>query len=670
MTEKVRLPQLLSEGCVLQQGDSTRIWGWAAPKSRIEVRIQSVTSSTLAREDGRWETWIGPLTPGGPFEVVVASEHEILRRSCFIGEVMVFSGQSNMELPLSWVKQRYPEEFQREPDSYLRQYKIAEAYDFMGPREDHGEAAWAGCSNETVGYFSAVAYFAGRKLRHELGVPVGIINATLGGSPLESWMDIDSLERVPGGEEALAQLDSYRDSFSEEGVAARASQKSIDAIALWYADLHWDEADKTWTAVRAAESSDLAEFRLHLPSRLASADKRLTDFCGLVHLRRMVTLPRGVENEQGLLELGTLVDADRTYVNGMRVGSSEYQYLQRNYVLPTGILKSGVNEIAVSLVCERGTGRVTEGKPFRLSAGSQSWDLSGEWDARIVEKAAIPCPVEDFVRWKPTVLYNAMLAPCFPMTIRAVAWYQGESNAGQPRRYSDLLKEMIALWREKWGQPSLPFVVVQLPGFSIDAVGEDGGWSGVRAAQSEVAAELPGVVTVPTIDCGEWNDLHPSDKQPVGERVAAALLSDVYGRGGWNPLKLETCELTIAPAGSARHRSDSRNDAGGTTDSDTVAASAIYLTDYWHLTMRFGAQGTRLASIDGEDPGEFDFAWPDGAVVHVPARIDGNTVTIEVPTSLRKPEVVRYAWSNAPQRGLLYNVDDGVPIAPFEATVK
>ena len=121
-----------------------------------------------------------------------------------------------------------------------------------------------------------------------------------------------------------------------------------------------------------------------------------------------------------------------------------------------------------------GPARVTPGKRMTLTIGDDIFDLSGIWQYAVTAEADRDCPFEDFVRWKPTGLYNAMLAPCFPYAVRAVLWYQGESNTGdRAMRYGDELKAMIQLWRVKWHQPDMPFLIVQLPKFDIDAI-EDG----------------------------------------------------------------------------------------------------------------------------------------------------------------------------------------------------
>jgi sialate O-acetylesterase len=454
-----------------------------------------------------------------------------------------------MELTMNWLHARYADEFERPADPLLRHYKIDEAHDFERTLCDHVSASWSGCSPSTIGDFSALAYFIGRRLRKSLDVPVGLINASVGGSPIASWMSGKTVADYP---EIVAQLDPYRDAegLPSNDIATKKSEKSIDAIDRWYEKLRWDAHDRAVlnadplppgsSAQRASETvaagANSEWFPLEVPCWFRDISP-LRDFTGLLYLKTSVTVPASENCATAALHLGTIVDADTTYINGVRVGHSDYQYLPRDYDIPAGVLREGENEILISVVCERGTGRVTPGKPLQLVVGGNVYDLSSptvSWEARVAVQVDTPCPVEDFVRWRPTVLYNAMLAPCESMTISSVVWYQGESDTGEQEapRYERLLTAMIAQWRQGWRQKvsgqlqkgRSPFFVVQLPEFSIDVPEGDTGWETVREAQAAVARHVPDVSLVVGMGCGEWNDLHPADKRGLGEHVAAVML--------------------------------------------------------------------------------------------------------------------------------------------------
>lgn len=542
----------------------------------------------MVGDDGAWVVQLGPLEPGGPYRLEVrvdGGDEPVIAHDVYAGEVFICAGQSNMEYQMEFLRWRYPSEYTREPDPLLRHCKIPVRFDFHGPRRDFDEPVrW-------------------------VGVPVGLLNITLGGSPIESWMDEETLAAWP---KALADLEPYRD----DEVARTRSEQSIAAMNRWYEDLRVREAE--------SRSEDLGHGTLELPAFLKDADPRLTGFRGVIHLRRTVTLPAYAAGQSAALHLGAI------FVNGVKVGQSEHQYLSRDYMVPEGVLKAGCNEIDVHLVVEHGTGRVTPGKHMHLDMGDDSYNLDGTWTYAIGACADTDCPGEDFVRWKPLGLYNGMTATCAGYTARAALWYQGESNTGDVADdYGRMLAAMIGCWRRAWGQERLPFLIVQLPVFSIDGV-EDGGWPLVRKHQWEASGLIEDVATVVALDAGNWNDLHPWNKSVVADRLFAAAQRLVYGK----------------------------DDAPRSPESIDVRLADGRLT----ITFDDGTGDCGLDTLDGADPGEFELVWEDGSRQAVPASIDGNTVVIAVPW--RRPTAVRYAWRNAPNRGLLCG-SNGLPVPPF-----
>ena len=179
----LRLPKLLDDGCVLQAGVDMHIWGTGDPGRIVLTRLADERHMVQVKDDGTWNAPYGPIEAGGPYELTICYEDgaERISRQCYAGEVFLCSGQSNMELPMAWVRADYPQEWDRDPDPLLRQYKVIPDYDFKGPRDDHDRAFWQGCDADTLDDFSALAYFFGRRIRQWLGVPVGLLNISLGG---------------------------------------------------------------------------------------------------------------------------------------------------------------------------------------------------------------------------------------------------------------------------------------------------------------------------------------------------------------------------------------------------------------------------------------------------------------------------------------------------------
>ncbi|QOL34636.1 sialate O-acetylesterase [Bifidobacterium lemurum] len=608
------LAKLFGDGCVLQSDMPVTIWGWGVPGSEVVVEVQHRRSSALVDATGAWQVVVEPLMAGGPFELSASDgEGGSLRRTCYVGEVFLCGGQSNMELPMSWVSREYPEEFSKPDDPLLRQYKVSPRYDFQGPVVDHEEGSWSGVDADHLGGFSAVAYFFGRALRRHLGVPVGLMNVSLGGSPIESWMDRETLSSFPS---ALEVLNPYLG----DGVAEAKSASSLARIRRWHDALE----------LRAKPEDELSWHDIELPNAFDCVG--LSDWNGVLELRKTIHLRRDQAGMPAMLRLGTMADADETWMNGRRLGGHDNRYELRDYRIDENVLREGTNEIRVRLTCEHGSGRVTPGKRLELRVDGECVDLSGAWRYAVATQADTECPYEDFVRWKPTGLYNAMLSVCTRYALRAVLWYQGESNTGDgASEYRRMLTAMIGLWRRRWNQDRLPFLIVQLPNIDIDCV-EDGGWPVVREAQWQVSCDVDDVATVVALDVGERNDLHPVRKRPIGEQLCDAALQLVYGEdvGCSQPCLTDVCVEGDDVVLSFANRHISQKKAGGAS---------------------FGP--ITLSTVDGRSPGEFSFHWDDGLDVPTEARIDGCHIRLRRPN--RRPDEIRYAWRNNPERGLLCN---------------
>lgn len=615
------MPKIFDDGCVLQSGQDVPVWGWCEPRRSVTVTVQEHAVTSQADEKGAWKAVLPSLNPGGPFTMVIECGTEQLTRECYVGEVFLCSGQSNMELPMQWVKPDYPSEFEKEPDSLLRQYKVVWRYDFNGPVADHEEAHWAACDADGLPEFSAAAYFFAKHIRQHYNVPVGLLNVSLGGSPIESWLDWDTLQRFS---DAVKELEPYLG----EGIAEKRSADSIAAQADW---------------LRRLDESELPPEQwqwctMNIPD--VFRETGLPDFRGRVEFRKTVYLPRQCDSKSALLRLGLWMDSTEVFVNGRHVGSTTCQYEPLDFTIDEGILHAGANEIRVCLICETDMGCVVPDKSMCLHVGDESFDVSGTWRYAVVARIDENRPIEDFVRWKPVGLYNAMLAPCIPYGVRAALWYQGESNTGErATQYHDMLAAMINLWRCKWAQKRMPFLIVQLPVFSMNCL-DDGGWPLIREAEWQVSQDVNDVATVVTLDAGAWNDLHPYNKQLVGTRLFEAALSLVYGE---NTLQPAVRDVTIDRA---------RNEA---------VISFVHVP--YGTKPDDSAEDCAMATLDGGVPEEFEYVWSDGGTVQaMPAIIDGNTVHVALPP--RRPESIRYAWGSNPHRGLLCD-EYGIPVTPF-----
>lgn len=219
--------------------------------------------------------------------------------------------------------------------------------------------------------------------------------------------------------------------------------------------------------------------------------------------------------------MGRIVDADSVFVNDTFVGNTTYQYPPRRYEIPAGVLKEGQNTITVRVINESGRGGFISEKPYKMILDDKEIDLAGNWSYKL--GAEMPfLRGQTFVRWKPEGLFNAMIAPFTPVTLKGVIWYQGESNADTPGEYQELFTTLIKDWRKKWNQPDLPFLFVQLANFmATKDQPEDSNWARLRDAQLKTLT-VPHTGMAVTIDIGEGNDIHPLNKKDVGDRLAQA----------------------------------------------------------------------------------------------------------------------------------------------------
>ena len=238
--------------------------------------------------------------------------------------------------------------------------------------------------------------------------------------------------------------------------------------------------------------------------------------------------------EKATLRLGCIVDADSVYVNGTFVGTVSYQYPPRIYTIPAGLLKAGKNTITIRLFSYGGRPQFVKEKPYKIlfgkgqpEKGESEINLEGRWKYHL--GAPMPAaPGQTAFHYKPTGLYNAMIAPLLNYTVSGVIWYQGESNVSRRNEYKDLLTAMISDWRQRWNKSDMPFYIIELADFlSPTDKGGRTAWAEFRKAQAEVADTNKNVTLIKNSDLGEWNDIHPLDKKTLGQRVAAAILIEM-----------------------------------------------------------------------------------------------------------------------------------------------
>ncbi len=474
----VSLPALFSDNMVLQQQMAMPVWGNASADEVIAVEFDIQRVTTTADKGGTWQIHLSPMRAGGPYELTVRGNNVVVIKNVMVGEVWICSGQSNMAWPVRR-SQHAEDEIQAANFPNIRLFTVERKTAQRPARDVVG--TWRVCDSEAVANFSAVGYYFGRRLHKTQDVPIGLINTSWGGTPVEAWTSLPALQAMPEVYAPLAQ--------------------------------RWTERIAAYPEARKKFQSRLAVWRANTDSLRALGQRR-------------PRAPRGPNH------------------------------------------------------------------PHR-----------------------------------PSVLYNGMIAPLIPYSIRGALWYQGESNAGRAYQYRALFSGMIQNWRSDWGQGAFPFFFVQLANFRQKKENpEESTWAELREAQL-MALSLPNTGMAVTIDIGEADDIHPRNKQDVGLRLALAAEAKVYGMD--------------------------QPHSGPIYRSTAVEGDKIRLRfDHAHGGLKTKGKALKGFAIAGRDR---KFVWAN-------ATIEDNSVVVwsqDVP----QPIAVRYAWADNPICNL-YNGAD-LPASPF-----
>ena len=609
---QIKLPSLVSDSMVLQRNQNVKIWGWATPGENITVSFRQKTHKAVTGSDKKWAITLPPMKEGGPYDMVIKGSNEITVHNILVGDVWLCSGQSNMEFPMSRVMGKYAEDVARSASLPIREFAVKQRYSFS-PVTTDVEGSWKPANPATIGRFSAVGYFLAQSLYDKYKVPIGILHSSWPGTPAESWISEKGLQPFPHYIEIAKQ---YADSAYSNGLLRKEKQETDE----WYRNVNRNNksiVESNWK-------------QMTIPGYWEQQGEPNLD--GIVWIRKKINVPAGFANDKVSLELGLVDDIDSTFINGQFVGYSNNRYLPRKYAIPAGLLKPGENTIRIRILDNGGAGGIAPGKTYRLTNGTASIELSGQWDYQVtsVANAALPAPTRIF--YKPVCLYYGMIEPISWYAIKGAAWYQGEANTGPSKafEYRSLLPAMIREWRSIWQQGNFPFLIVQLANYmQPKEQPAESGWAMLRESQSVIAATEPNCGLAVAIDIGEANDIHPFDKKNVGIRLALQAEKVAYG------------DKTVVASGPAYQ-------------SMTIKGNKIILS--------FSDIGAGLVAKNGKLQ-QFAIAGADKQFVWADAVIEGNKVVVQA-SGIDKPLAVRYAWADNPQGCNLYN-KEGLPASPF-----
>jgi sialate O-acetylesterase len=487
----VRLPAVLSDNMVLLQDSKSNVWGWADAGEQVTVKLADKSASTKADETGRWSVKLEGLKPGVAGEMTVAGKNTLSVKNVAVGEVWLSSGQSNME----WVVKN-----SKDADAEAAACNFPDIRIFTVGKKgstkplDDVAGKWEIATPENAPQFTAVGYFFVRELHQKLKVPVGLINSSWGGTPVETWIPSSGMSTNP--------------EFAK----------------------HWMKKQEEYPAAKAAYDEKMAAHKVAV--------------------------------EQAKAENKPAPKAPRA---------------------PDG--------------------------PRDLHAA-------------------------------PMGLYNGMIAPITPYTIRGAIWYQGESNAGTKNRgamdlYNPLFATMILSWRYEFAkaqnipreESEFAFQFVQLANFFPKREEPtDSYWAQIREAQLQTL-EIPRTQMAVAIDIGEANDIHPKNKQEVGRRLAVAALAGTYFQ---------------------------EHEYSGPIYGGMQAEEGKIRLNFSHAEGLKAADGGPIKgfAIAGEDK---KFVWADVA-------LEGDHVVVSS-AKVPSPIAVRYGWADNPDCNLVNSA--GLPASPF-----
>ena len=539
----LQLNALFSDHMVLQQSANVSFWGTYTPNETLSVTGSwGSKSTTIVDSNGHWKLDLETPEAGGPFTVEIQTKfHKKSLVNIMIGEVWLASGQSNMEMTLrGWppndIIDNSEEEIQKADYAEVRMFTVQKQLS-LNPRGTF-KGSWKVSSPETAGEFSASAYFFARRLHKTLKVPIGIIHSSWGGTPVEAWTSNEQVKKTGDFDRILNTISSVDP--QKETSDWFSKWKSI---AIPVGDKQWDQLVVYDSEFKQVDYDDSQWNQVYLPGQFDAITQ--VDFDGVMWFRKTVHI-RDLRSDY-TLEIEAIDDMDLIYINGNKVGSfagANYSNSKRAYKVSKRLLNKGANTIAIRAIDIGGPG--TFKGPMLLSSDSGSKiSLTGYWSYRMaaeIYKGKLYLYGTEHLNLKdkaaifkvnpklPTVLFNAMIHPLIPYTIKGAIWYQGEENVGRAEQYKQLFPAMISDWRERWNY-DFPFYFVQIAPFQYPREKKtalDQSQKLREAQRSTLNTINTGMVV--TMDIGNFNNIHPSNKQAVGKRLAGLALANEYGK--------------------------------------------------------------------------------------------------------------------------------------------
>ena len=578
---KFSVAPIFSDKMVLQQNQPNSIWGTANPFSTIIVASSwGEKISVNADENGNWIINLrtptnNDLSNDGSQTIQITNENKnVLIKDVLIGEVWLASGQSNMQWYMNQCNDcviNQDDEIEKSNNNSIRMFSVPQ--DLTG--ESLKYAKWISASKETTGTFSATAYYFAKKLFDKLGVPIGIVNTSWGGTRVEAWTSPKKLRTLKETKEQINDdysFISYQDYFKKHNDSiAKVNNKKYGyktyEVPKWTENKElWSKYEKAWenldlgdTDFKKIEFDDslwenwnptLSNFggltsNGRFEAVFQESDPLLSD--GIIWYRTVVNISDPTKDYVLHVKKG-IDDGDQTYFNGELIGNTFNWSEERNYNIPKEIIQKGENLLSfrisdlgggggfnsdVEILGENSIIKVPfEGFKFKhhsfitnrfnITVHNHTTDELKSLDKQIRDDILQGLPLNSPNGF--SAMYECMLLPVVPYGIKGVIWYQGESNVNNFHEYTNLFSGMIEDWRSAWSS-DLPFYFAQIAPYIYDKSQSS---QGLRDAQRKTLDRVKNTGMAVLLDIGEENDIHPENKKDVGERLALHALKNQY----------------------------------------------------------------------------------------------------------------------------------------------
>jgi sialate O-acetylesterase len=616
---QITLPKVFGDNMVLQRENAIPVWGKANPGSLVIGELGNVHATAKAGKDGKWMLRFPKFKAGGPYTLKIyesgKSGSGIELKGILIGDVWVASGQSNME----WQVQQAADARKEIENASFPQIRflVVDHEKKLTPQSDIVSGKWKICDTTSVKEFSAVAYYFARKIHGDQHIPVGIIQSTWGGTPIEAWTSREMLLTSPISRAKTLSNDTL--SFDREDFL----KDSLNQIRFW--QIIYNPQNNTDKIIPAPEYNDAGWTKIEMPNQLK--DFGIGYYEGMVWLRKKISLPESFAGKDITINLGHPEMNYSLYFNGQEICKNVWNANPtHSYTIPASLIHAGENTIALRMAMLWGGGGFNSADDINITDGSSKISLAGKW----LYKKDLETPLPKMLNYQyyPTVLFNSMINPLIPYGIKGFIWYQGEANAQAAYNYRTLFPMLIKDWRQRWKQGNLPFLFVQLANFmQTKPLPAESEWAELREAQTLTLSQ-PNTGMACIIDIGEANTIHPLNKQEVGRRLALIADKQVYKQEG----------IAYGPMYKDFRKEGNR------------------------IRISFTNLGAGLSTKDGKEVTGFAMAGKDKQFYWAKATIEGNEVVV-YSDKVTEPEAVRYAWADNPECNLVNSA--GLPAIPF-----